>query len=97
VTEAIGWISSVILLLTIAKQVHKQWHDGTSEGVSRWLFLGQLAASTGFTVYSWLIHNWVFVATNALMVVNGMVGLWITARQREKAEGKRQKAETETA
>jgi uncharacterized protein with PQ loop repeat len=82
VTEAIGWISSVILLLTIAKQVHKQWHDGTSEGVSRWLFLGQLAASAGFTVYSWLIHNWVFVATNALMVVNGVVGLWITSRQR---------------
>lgn len=85
-TEAIGWISSVILLLTIAKQVHKQWHDGTSEGVSRWLFLGQLAASTGFTVYSWLIHNWVFVATNALMVVNGLVGLWITARQRKTAD-----------
>jgi uncharacterized protein with PQ loop repeat len=86
VTEAIGWISSVILLVTIAKQVHKQWHDGTSEGVSRWLFVGQLAASAGFTVYSWLIHNWVFVATNALMVGNGLVGLWITSRQKKPGE-----------
>ena len=34
--------------MTIAKQVYKQWHEGTSEGVSKWLFLGQIAASVGF-------------------------------------------------
>jgi MtN3 and saliva related transmembrane protein len=84
-TEAIGWASSVILVLTIAKQVHKQWHAGTSEGVSLWLFVGQLAASTGFTIYSVLVHNWVFVVTNALMMLNGLVGLWITRRQKKRA------------
>jgi uncharacterized protein with PQ loop repeat len=80
--EAIGWASSVILVLTIAKQVWKQWHAGTSEGVSLWLFIGQLAASGGFTVYSWLVHNWVFVVTNALMMVNALVGFAITMKQR---------------
>jgi uncharacterized protein with PQ loop repeat len=86
--EAIGWASSVILVLTIAKQVWKQWHAGTSEGVSRWLFVGQIAASAGFTIYSWLVHNWVFVVTNALMVVNGLLGITITAvhRRREARE-----------
>ena len=34
--EAIGWASSIILILTIAKQVAKQWKAGTSEGVSIW-------------------------------------------------------------
>jgi MtN3 and saliva related transmembrane protein len=81
-TEAIGWASSVVLLLTIGRQIHKQWRAGTSEGVSLWLFAGQLTASLGFTIYSWLVKNWVFVATNALMVVNGLVGLWLTRRQK---------------
>ena len=80
--EAIGWASSVILVVTIAKQVHKQWQAGTSEGVSIWLFVGQLAASAGFTVYSVLVKNWVFVVTNAFMVVNALIGFWITRRQK---------------
>jgi MtN3 and saliva related transmembrane protein len=82
--EAIGWASSVILVLTIAKQIHKQWQAGTSEGVSKWLFIGQLAASLGFTIYSVLVHNWVFVVTNALMVMNALIGYGITMRQRRR-------------
>jgi MtN3 and saliva related transmembrane protein len=89
-TEAIGWISSLILVLTIGKQVFKQWHDGSSEGVSKWLFIGQMAASLGFTVYSVLVRNWVFVVTNAIMVLNGVLGYAITRRhrRREAREGK---------
>jgi MtN3 and saliva related transmembrane protein len=79
--DALGWLSSVVLLVTIGKQIHKQWRSGTSEGVSTWLFIGQVVASTGFTIYSWLVNNWVFVVTNALMVVNALVGFWLTRRQ----------------
>jgi len=88
-TEVIGWASSFILVLTIAKQVYKQWQEGTSEGVSKWLFIGQMAASTGFTIYSWLVQNWVFVVTNALMLLNGLAGLFIVMhhRRREQREG----------
>ncbi len=82
-TEAVGWISSIVLLLTIARQIYKQWQAGSSEGVSIWLFAGQLVASTGFTIYSWLVDNWVFVVTNALMMINALVGFWITTRQRQ--------------
>ena len=70
-TEAIGWISSCILVLTIAKQVYKQWQEETSEGVSKWLFIGQISASLGFTIYSWLVSNWVFVVTNAVLMYVG--------------------------
>lgn len=84
--EAVGWASSLILILTIAKQVLKQWKAGTSEGVSKWLFIGQLAASIGFTIYSWLVKNWVFVITNALMVVNGLLGYAITTHQKRRNE-----------
>lgn len=86
-TEIIGWASSVILVLTLSKQVYKQWQSGSSEGVSTWLFVGQLAASTGFTIYSLLVRNWVFSVTNGLMVVNGLLGYAITVRHRRREAG----------
>lgn len=82
--EAVGWVSSGILVLTIAKQVYKQWQEGSSEGVSKWLFVGQISASLGFTVYSLLVRNWVFVVTNALMLVNGLLGLLIVLHHRRR-------------
>ena len=82
--EAVGWVSSCILMLTIAKQVYKQWREGSSEGVSKWLFVGQMSASLGFTVYSWLVSNWVFVVTNAVMLLNGLLGLLIVLHHRKK-------------
>ena len=73
--EIIGWGSSLILLLTLVKQVYKQWHDGTSEGISKWLFIGQLAASVGFTIYSFAVGNWVFTITNGLLTINHIIGI----------------------
>ena len=92
-TEAIGWLSSVVLLVTIAKQVHKQWQSGSSEGVSKWLFVGQMTASAGFTLYSWMVRNWVFVVTNALMFCNAIVGYGVVLHHRRRlrrgSEGRR--------
>ena len=90
-TEAVGWASSLILVLTIGKQVFKQWQEGSSEGVSKWLFVGQMAASLGFTIYSWLVDNWVFVVTNSVMFFNAVLGLVIVYyhRRREGAGGAR--------
>jgi uncharacterized protein with PQ loop repeat len=82
--QAIGWLSSFILVLTIGKQVWKQWREGATEGISIWLFVGQTAASLGFTAYSLLVKDWVFVVTNALMLMNGMLGYWILMRNRRR-------------
>jgi MtN3 and saliva related transmembrane protein len=87
-TEAIGWIASLILILTIASQIAKQWRERTSAGVSTWLFVGQMAASIGFTIYSLLLRNWVFAVTNGVMILNGLIGYAITVRQ--KRVGSRQ-------
>lgn len=84
-TDAIGWLSSAILLATLGRQVVKQWREGSSEGVSRWLFVGQVAASTGFVIYSALVANWVFVVTNALILVDALAGLLIVRRHRRRA------------
>lgn len=81
-TEAIGWISALILLATISRQVYKQWEEKSSEGVSKWLFIGQVGASTGFAVYSWLLENWVFVVTNILMLLSALLGYAILMHNR---------------
>jgi MtN3 and saliva related transmembrane protein len=86
--DVIGWASSVVLLATIAKQIHKQWKARSSEGVSNWLFVGQSAASLGFTVYSWLVHNWVFVVTNGLLLCAGITGFLITLHFRRAASSR---------
>ena len=89
--EIVGWVSSVLLLLTISKQVYKQWQEGKSEGVSKWLFVGQMAASLGFTIYSWLLKNTVFVVTNSLMLLSALVGLGILLRHRRRERNGSQK------
>lgn len=71
----IGWASSLVLLATLVKQVYKQWSDRASEGLSKWLFVGQLVASIGFTWYSYLTDNTVFIVTNSLLTVNNVIGI----------------------
>lgn len=75
--EILGWTSSLILLITLVKQVYKQWKDRTSEGISKWLFVGQLAASIGFTIYSVITGSWVFAFTNAALTLNNIIGIWL--------------------
>lgn len=79
-TELVGWGSSAILLATLMRQVWRQWKERSTQGVSRWLFIGQVAASTGFLVYSVLVKNWVFVFTNAALLVTAVIGQAIYLR-----------------
>ena len=91
-TEIIGWISSIVLIATIGKQVYKQWKEGKSGGVSKWLYAGQIAASLGFAIYSYLVGNWVFIFTNSVMVLNGVAGFLINRHLKEKAVSNQQSA-----
>ena len=81
-TEVIGWSAATVLLLTMSRQVWTQWHSGSVAGVSSWLFVGQVTASAGFTLYSVLLGSSVFVFTNALLLINALLGLWIDRRNR---------------
>ena len=84
-TEAVGWLSSLILLSTLTQQIWTQWRERSTKGVSKWLFVGQTAASTGFTIYSVLVENWVFVVTNALVLVSALVGMLLTYLHRSRS------------
>lgn len=91
-TEAIGWFATAVLLATIGRQVYSQWRSGSTQGVSSWLFIGQMTASTAFLAYSLLLGNWVFVVTNAALLVTAALGQWIyrhnVAREQRHGAGK---------
>lgn len=80
--DSIGWAASAVLLLTLGRQIHVQWQDKDAKGVSHWLFIGQIAASAGFIVYSALVMNWVFIVTNSAILVTAIIGQWVVVRRK---------------
>jgi MtN3 and saliva related transmembrane protein len=82
--EWLGWARPFVLLLTIGRQVYTQWKTEATEGVNRWLFIGQVTASTGYTVYSWLLHYWVYVSSNVALLVTAVIGQIIYQRNRRQ-------------
>lgn len=84
VTELVGWVSSIILLATLVRQVYVQWRSGSVGGLSKWLFIGQMTASIGFALYSWLLNNWVFTVSNIAILAVAVVGEALYARNRRR-------------
>jgi uncharacterized protein with PQ loop repeat len=82
-TELIGWSSSLILLATLIRQVHKQWKTRADAGISKWLFIGQVTASVGYTVYSLLLHNWVFLTSNLAILATAIAGELVFMRNKK--------------
>jgi hypothetical protein len=60
--------------------------------VSRWLFIGQLASSTGFIIYSYGLGSWVFVVTNSLILLVAAAGQALNYRRSSTATGKAAKS-----
>lgn len=83
--DAIGWTASAILLATLIRQIAKEQREG-SEGVSHWLFIGQSLASLGFITYSVLLHNWVFIATNSMVLLTAVVGFALQQRRQRRRD-----------
>jgi MtN3 and saliva related transmembrane protein len=81
-TEMIGWASSVVLLATLLRQVYTQWKSHDVSGVSRWLFIGQVTASVGFTIYSLLLRNWVYASSNIAILMTAIAGEIIYLRNK---------------
>lgn len=91
-TDMVGWLSALILILTISRQVYTQWRTKSIAGVSHWLFIGQVAASTGFVIYSVMVENWVFVVANSCILLTAVVGQFIYMRNKRIASGAAQTA-----
>lgn len=84
--DLIGWLSAAILVMTISRQVYTQWRARSVAGVSKWLFIGQLTASLGFTIYSYLVENWVFVFANFFIFLTAVAGEFVYMRNKRLAQ-----------
>jgi len=82
--DVIGWLASAVLLATLVRQIMTMARDENAQGVSRWLFIGQCAASVGFIAYSAMVGNLVFVATNVAILITAIVGQCIVARRKSR-------------
>ncbi len=80
--DFLGWAATVVLIATLMRQIYKQHQSGSTEGVSTWLFVGQMTASVLFIAYSALVGSMVFVVTNSLILVTAVVGQALAVRQR---------------
>jgi uncharacterized protein with PQ loop repeat len=82
--DVIGWLASAVLLATLIRQIVTTASDPDAKGVSRWLFAGQCVASLGFVVYSVMVDNLVFVATNVAILLTAVVGQVIVSRRKSR-------------
>ncbi|CAN5182521.1 hypothetical protein BH09PSE6_BH09PSE6_09440 [soil metagenome] len=85
----IGWAASALLFVTLSAQVLQQWRSKNVQGVSAWLFIGQVLSSVLFIVYSVLGGNWVFVTSNVFILVLALVGQGVYWRSRALQAGKK--------
>lgn len=85
--DYIGWASAVVLVVATLKELQQQWHSRSHAGVWPWLFVLQLIAAVGFTVYSAMIESWVFFAANASLIVANGVAHFIYRRNVRQAAG----------
>lgn len=84
--DLIGWAATLVLVITLWRQIWKQWQADGTEAVSGWLFVGQITASLLFILYSALLHSWVFVVTNSLVLLTAIAGqILAKLKQRRKA------------
>jgi len=80
----VGWLASIILIVTLLRQVWAQARTHSDVGVSRWLFAGQMSASVLFLVYSLMLHNWVFVVSNAMILLTAIMGQLVFYRNKRR-------------
>ena len=78
--DAVGWTASMVLFLTLGRQVWVQWSERCTAGVSGLLFVGQITASVGFIAYSVMLANVVFIVTNAFILSIAICGQVIYRR-----------------
>jgi MtN3 and saliva related transmembrane protein len=69
------------------RQVYTQWKSRDAAGVSRWLFVGQVTASVGYTIYSLLLQNWVFATSNLAILATAITGEMIYLRKKRRLPG----------
>jgi len=83
--EMVGWAAVAILFATMTGQAWTEWRDRVKKGINPWFFVGQVAASVAFILYSAMVGNTIFVVGNTLVLAAALAGgailLWNKKRR----------------
>lgn len=90
--DLVGWAATLILVATLLRQIRTQWRAPDVQAVSAWLFVGQISASLLFVVYSLALGNYVFVATNTLVLLTAVAGQVLQTLKRRRLQREREPA-----
>ncbi len=82
--QLLGWTSSAIIVLGVFAQVYRQWKEGRSHGVSRWLHVAEIAANIGFATYGFLRRDPVVIGTSAMLAIASTIGLGLVIVHRRR-------------
>lgn len=83
--DILGWAATLVLIATLLRQIYTQHTSRSIEAVSKWLFIGQITASTLFVAYSYAVGSMVFVVTNLLVLSTAVLGQVLAVRRRRQA------------
>jgi MtN3 and saliva related transmembrane protein len=48
------------------------------------LFIGEITSAAGFAVYSWMLHNIVYVVANGFTLLSSVIGVVVLVRNRRR-------------
>jgi hypothetical protein len=82
--ETLGWVSVIVLALTLVRQLVGQWRDRSILRGPRVLLGGQLLASIGLLAYAAAHRSAVLAAATALVLLATAASLWIGTRNRRR-------------
>jgi len=75
--DMLGYAAGAVTAFTFLPQVVKTWKEKSAKDVSLWMFVIAFINEIMWLVYGIMIHNWVIILTNAVMLVMSaiMIGL----------------------
>lgn len=67
--DILGYAAGALTAFTFLPQVIKTWKEKSAKDVSLYMFIIAFLNEIMWLVYGVMIHNWVIIATNAVMLV----------------------------
>ena len=76
--DRLGYAAGTLTAFTFLPQVLKTWREKSAKDISLYMFVIAFLNEIMWLVYGVMIHNWVIIGTNAVMLV--MSGIMIALK-----------------
>lgn len=78
--DILGYTAGAITSLTFLPQVIKTWKEKSAKDIALNMFLIAATNEVMWIVYGVLLHNWVIIATNSVVLAMSLVMIYFKLR-----------------